>query len=113
MAVKTKQERRLSRARKTHAKARNSGMPRLLVFRSNKAIYAQLIDDTNGVIIAGVSGLKMEETGSAQAKKVGTGIAEKAIAAKITKITFDRNGYAYQGQIKDLADAARAAGLEF
>lgn len=113
MAVMTKQERRLSRARRTHAKARISGLPRLLVFRSNKAIYAQLVDDSKGAIVAGVSGLKMKETGKAQAVKVGTEIAEKAKAAKITKITFDRNGYSYTGQIKELADAARAAGLEF
>lgn len=113
MAVMTKQERRLSRARRTHAKARVSGLPRLVVFKSNKAIYAQLVDDAKGQIIAGVSGLKMKETGKSQAAKVGTEIAEKAKAAKISKISFDRNGYIYTGQIKELADAARAAGLEF
>ncbi|PID70648.1 50S ribosomal protein L18 [bacterium DOLZORAL124_38_8] len=113
MAVLTKQERRLSRARRTHAKAKISGLPRLVVFKSNKAIYAQLIDDSKGMIVAGVSGLKMKETGLAQAKKVGTEIAEKAKAAGMAKVSFDRNGYFYTGQVKELADAARAAGLEF
>ena len=92
--------------------------PRLSVFRSNKEIYAQLIDDVKGVTlltasskdknIAGKEGTKTEK-----AALVGKLVAEKAIAAGITNVVFDRNGYLYHGRVKQLADAAREGGLKF
>ncbi len=79
--------------------------PRLSVFRSNKFIYAQLIDDVKGHTFAQAS--------AADAKKVGTELAQKAKTAKITKVVFDRGGYLYTGKIKAVADAAREGGLIF
>lgn len=89
--------------------------PRLTVFRSNTAIYAQLVDDTKGQTLAAASS---QETGANNsnieaAKAVGAKIAEKAIAAGISTVVFDRNGYLYHGKIKSLADAAREGGLKF
>ena len=80
--------------------------PRLTVFRSNKFIYAQLIDDLKGETLAAVNKMTNPE-------QAGTEIAEKALKLKIKKIVFDRNGYKYHGKIKKLAEAARAGGLEF
>ena len=104
---------RLARSRRTHAKARVSGRPRLLVFRSNRGIYAHIVDDAQGKILCGVSGLKTGKTGSEQAQAVGTEIAALAKKSKVSTVTFDRNGYAYHGQVKALAEAARSGGLEF
>ncbi len=92
--------------------------PRLSVFRSNRFVSAQLIDDTVGKTIAAAHGrdeFKGKQKGkqSAQAASVGTTIGEKAKAAGITAIVFDRGGYRYAGQVKTLADAARTAGLTF
>ena len=91
--------------------------PRLSVFRSNKEIYAQLIDDVNGVTILSASsrdkGIDTNSTNVAIAEAVGKLVAEKAINAGITEITFDRGGYLYHGRIKSLAEGARAAGLKF
>jgi large subunit ribosomal protein L18 len=91
--------------------------PRLSVFRSNKAIYAQLIDDIAGRTIASASSieLKSEVEGNSTdtAKKVGQRLAEKAVAQNISSAVFDRNGYLYHGKVKALADAAREAGLKF
>ncbi|GAB3980741.1 50S ribosomal protein L18 [Spirosoma terrae] len=91
--------------------------PRLSVFRSNKAIYAQLIDDIAGNTLASVSSveLKSEIEGNnvETAKKVGQRLAEKALAKNIDTIVFDRNGYLYHGKVKALADAAREGGLKF
>ncbi len=94
--------------------------PRLAVFRSNKHIYAQVIDDAAGKTLAAASTLskdikaKVGKPGTIEAaKQVGSLVAEKAKAAKVQKVVFDRGGYAYHGQVKALADAARAAGLEF
>ena len=102
-----------SRRRRTHAKARISGRPRLVVFRSNRTIYAQIVDDSKGVIVCGTSGLKLKETGVAAAQTVGKAIADLAQKNKIKQVAFDRNGILYHGQIKALADAAREAGLDF
>ena len=113
MTKSTKQERQTARARRTHAVARVSGRPRLLVVRSNRTINAHIIDDDAGKIICGVSGLKTGKTGIEAATEVGTKIAEAAKKNKITQVAFDRNGYKYHGQVKALADAARKAGLEF
>lgn len=91
--------------------------PRLSVFRSNKEIYAQLIDDVNGVTLGAASsrdkGVDTKGTNVEIAAIVGKAIAEKALAAGIEAITFDRGGNLYHGRIKSLAEGARAAGLKF
>jgi len=87
--------------------------PRLAVFRSNRFVSAQLIDDVAGKTIAASHGREFKGPQSVQAKEVGTMIAKKAVAAGITTIVFDRGGYRYGGQVKTLADAARAGGLAF
>lgn len=91
--------------------------PRLTVHRSNKEIYAQIIDDNTATTLVAASSLKNEEAhkGSKieQAQWVGKALAEKAIAAGITEVVFDRNGYLYHGRVKSLADSAREGGLKF
>ncbi|MBK8499624.1 MAG: 50S ribosomal protein L18 [Flavobacteriales bacterium] len=91
--------------------------PRLSVYRSNTGMYAQIIDDEAGRTLVSASSLKDKKaTGIPkieQAKLVGTAIAEKAKAAGIELVVFDRNGYLYHGRVKALAEAARAAGLNF
>lgn len=92
--------------------------PRLSVFRSNKGIYAQLIDDEAGKTIAAVSSNEKDLNASninkiEQARIVGKAIAEKAMKAGVSTVRFDRNGYLYHGRVKMLADAAREAGLKF
>jgi large subunit ribosomal protein L18 len=90
--------------------------PRLSVFRSNKEIYAQLIDDVNGVTLAAASSREKgvgTGTNTEVALAVGTLIGEKALKAGIENVTFDRGGYLYHGRIKSLAEGARAAGLKF
>jgi len=98
----------------------SSERPRLTVFRSSNHIYAQIIDDESGVTLAAASTLSKDLAGyeghrgnSEAAKAVGKLIAERAKAASIEKVVFDRNGYLYHGRIKALADAAREAGLDF
>ncbi len=104
---------RQARARRTHAKARIAGRPRLVVFRSNKYITAQLMDDATGKIVCGASSKGLKGTGTERAAAVGKQVAEKAKAAKVEAVAFDRNGFLYHGQVKALADAAREAGLSF
>jgi len=104
---------RTSRARRTHAIARLSRKPRLLVFRSNRTVYAQVIDDQNSKILCSSSGLKTKTTGIKAASEVGKTIAELAKAKKVIEVSFDRSGYKYHGQIKAVADAARDGGLKF
>ncbi len=89
--------------------------PRLTVFRSNTQIYAQVIDDVNGVTLASASSLgnKDKVTKTEQAAVVGKLIAKNAVAAGIQEVVFDRNGYLYHGRVKQLADAAREGGLKF
>ena len=91
--------------------------PRLSVFRSNKEIYAQLVDDNSGTTIVSVSSRdkEIESTGNKVdiAKAVGKSIAEKAMKAGVSNVAFDRNGFLYHGRVKALADAAREAGLKF
>ncbi|PRZ21047.1 50S ribosomal protein L18 [Flavobacterium granuli] len=90
--------------------------PRLSVFRSNKEIYAQLIDDVNGVTLLAASSREKEigkGTNVEIAAAVGKLVAEKALKAGIDVVTFDRGGYLYHGRIKSLAEGARAAGLKF
>lgn len=104
-----------------HARVRTkisgtSTCPRLNVFRSNSHIFAQIIDDTNGTTLVSSSSLalKLESSSNIEAaEKVGTDIAKKALAKKITNVVFDRGGYVYHGRVKALAEAARSAGLKF
>ena len=94
-----------------------SERPRLTVFRSNTEIYAQVIDDEQGRTLVSAGSLKDKGAhaapGTEQAKLVGKSLGEKAKAAGIEKVVFDRNGYLYHGRVKALADAAREAGLNF
>ena len=111
----TKQERRI----KIKYRVRNkiSGTlerPRMTVFRSNKQIYVQIIEDLNGRTLAAASSLGMEKMPKKeQGAKVGELIAQKAQEAGITTVVFDRNGYLYHGRVKEVADAARKGGLKF
>lgn len=102
---------------KTRIRGKISGTaarPRMTVFRSNKQIYVQLIDDLAGCTLAATSSKGIEEgTKSEIAAKVGKAIAEKALAQGITEVVFDRNGYLFHGRVKSLADAAREGGLKF
>ena len=102
-----------------HARVRSkiSGtteVPRLCVFRSNKNISCQVIDDETGTTLASASSLKLKNGGNVEAaKEVGKMIAEACKKAKITKVVFDRGGYLYHGRVEALAEAARENGLEF
>ena len=88
--------------------------PRLSVYRSNKEIYVQLIDDVNGVTLASVSSRDIKASTKVEASAaVGKSIAEKANKVGVETVAFDRNGYLYHGRVKVLADAAREAGLKF
>ena len=90
--------------------------PRLSVFRSNKGISAQLIDDVAGVTLIATSSLALKDTKGTKievAAAVGKALAEKAVKAGIETVAFDRNGYLYHGRVKSLADGAREAGLKF
>ncbi|MGR3809844.1 50S ribosomal protein L18 [Jiulongibacter sp. NS-SX5] len=89
--------------------------PRLSVFRSNKSIYAQLIDDVNGKTLASSSSkeLGFASLGIENSKKVGEGLAKKAIDNGVSTCVFDRGGYLYHGNVKALADGAREGGLKF
>ena len=88
--------------------------PRMSVFRSNKQIYVQIINDQTGRTLAAASSLGLEAMPKKeQAAKVGEMIANKAIEAGITTVVFDRNGYLYHGRVKEVADAARNGGLKF
>src|ERR1700709_2335415 len=95
----------------------STARPRLSVFRSNKGIYAQIIDDVNGKTIVSASSLSKDFSASGtkaeQSAAVGKLVAQKAIAAGITTVVFDRNGYLYHGRVKSLAEGAREGGLNF
>lgn len=111
----------LRQKRHRRVRAKISGVetcPRLSVYRSNKYIYAQLIDDVAGTTVVQASSadktFTLTSTSNVEAAKaVGTAIAEKAKAAGVEKVVFDRSGYIYHGRVKALADAAREAGLKF
>jgi large subunit ribosomal protein L18 len=117
MSVKTKPQARLRRRRRVRAKVRGTAeRPRLSVFRSNRGIRAQLIDDGNGHTLAAVSWTEAELKSLGrmeQAGRVGELIAERAKAAGIDTCVFDRGGYRFHGQVKALADGAREGGLRF
>jgi len=111
---------RLRRAKKTRAHIRRLGMPRLTVHRSGRHIYAQVISAQGGSVIAAASTLQKDLRGDLSstsnkdaAKAVGKAVAEKAVAAGISDVAFDRSGYRYHGRVAELADAAREGGLKF
>lgn len=116
----SKESKNVSRARR-HARVRakisgTSETPRLCLYRSNKNIEAQIIDDVKGVTLVSSSSMTLKlENGSniEAAKAVGADIAKKAVAKNIKSVVFDRSGYVYHGRVKALAEAAREAGLEF
>jgi large subunit ribosomal protein L18 len=117
--VVDRSERRKGRVRRAVKRAAVD-RARLSVFRSSKHIYAQVIDDANGVTVAAASSMEKDMRGSlktgadiAAAKAVGKLVAERASAKGVKKVVFDRGGYLYHGRIKALADAAREGGLSF
>ena len=118
MAKESRNDRRKAR----HSRVRSNlfgtpEKPRMCVFRSNKNIYVQLIDDVNGVTLASASTLDKDFSGyggnKEAAKKVGEAIAKKALDKGIDTVAFDRGGFLYHGRVKELADGAREAGLKF
>ena len=117
MAVQTAHQRRLRRRRRVRAKVRGSAeRPRLSVYRSNRGIFAQLIDDDAGHTLAQASWIEPElrELGPEErSKRAGELLAERAKAAGIETCVFDRGGYRYHGNVARLAEAAREGGLKF
>ncbi len=111
--IKTQKRTRL----KAKIRSKISGtkeVPRLSVFKSNRFMYAQVIDDVRGTTLASASDIDIKKgTKVVRAIEVGTRIADAAKAKKITKVVFDRNGYKYTGRVKSLADGARKGGLIF
>ena len=111
-------EQRLKRHRRVRAKISGTPeRPRLNVFRSNKHIYAQLIDDVNGVTLAAASTMDKGFEGNGgnkdAARKVGQAIGKLAVEKNSAEVVFDRGGYLYHGRVKELADGARESGLKF
>jgi large subunit ribosomal protein L18 len=117
MSVRTTYQQRLRRHRRVRAKISGTAeRPRLAVYRSNRSIVAQVIDDRSGHTLAAASSLdkSLAKTKRAEAPAaVGKLVGERAKAAGITTVVFDRGGYLYHGRVKALADAARESGLEF
>ena len=116
--MSVKKETRLRRARKARLKMRELETVRLSVYRSSQHIYAQVLSADGGKVLASASTLDKElrdaATGNVDAaKKVGQLVAERAKAAGVTQVAFDRSGFKYHGRVKALADAAREGGLEF
>lgn len=115
-----KQNSKNEKRRKRHFRIRKivngtADRPRLSVYRSNKAIYVQLIDDVNQhtLLSANTKELNLEHANIESAKKLGELVAKKALDKGIKKVVFDRGGYLYHGRVKALADSAREAGLQF
>lgn len=113
-------QKKLVRRKKIHMRIRNkiSGTtqkPRLNIYRSNKSIYCQLIDDISGVTLASASSNEVDQSGTKieVSKRVGSLIGDKIKSLGITKIVFDRGGYLYHGRVKSLAEGAREAGINF
>ena len=121
MAKRTSRELRIRRHSRVRKKVSGSAeRPRLSIFRSNAHIYAQVIDDLDGHTLASASSVDTKllpdlagKTKTEDAQAVGKLVAERALAAGISKVVFDRGGFRYHGRIKALADAAREAGLNF
>jgi large subunit ribosomal protein L18 len=117
--MKTSRDRRRQRAR-YQLRVKSTGRPRLSVFRSSLHIYAQVIDDTRGVTLAAASSVEKDLKGGLKtganvdaAKAVGKLLAERALAAGVKQVVFDRGSYLFHGRVKALADAAREGGLSF
>jgi large subunit ribosomal protein L18 len=110
-----KKQKRIMRHKKIRAKVTGTAsMPRLSVFRSNKYIYAQIIDDSKGVTLAVVSDKSVKgKSKTEKAKEVGAALAKVISKKNINKVVFDRGGFIYTGRIKALAEAAREGGLKF
>jgi large subunit ribosomal protein L18 len=107
---------RIKRHKRVRAKVSGTPeCPRLNVFRSSQNIYAQVIDDVNGVTLCSASSLKMESYGGNKeaAREVGKAVAQAALAKGIEKVVFDRGGYVYHGRVAELAEGAREGGLKF
>ncbi len=117
MTVKTKPAMRLKRRRRVRAKVRGTAeRPRISVFRSNRGIFAQLIDDNAGRTLAAVNWTESDLRGldpMDQAKRAGQLLAERAKQAGVESAVFDRGGYQYHGRVQALADGAREGGLHF
>lgn len=114
MTTKKEQRRVKIKYRVRNKISGTAARPRLTVFRSNKQIYVQIINDETASTLVSASSLGMETMPKKeQAAKVGEAIAQKAIAAGITEVVFDRNGYLYHGRVKEVADGARKGGLKF
>ncbi len=117
MTVLTKRQRRLKRRRRVRARINGTAeRPRLSIYRSNKGVFAQLIDDTKGNTVAAVNWTESElrDLGATeQAKRAGELLAERAKSAGVETCVFDRGGYQYHGRVKALADGAREGGLAF
>lgn len=117
MTVQSKPKKRLRRRRRVRAKVQGTAVrPRLSVFRSNRGLTAQLIDDVGGRTLAAVTWTESDLKGlqsMEQAKRVGELIAERGKAAGVESVIFDRGGYQYHGRVKALAEGAREGGLSF
>jgi large subunit ribosomal protein L18 len=117
MTVQTSNQRRLRRRRRVRSRVTGTAeRPRLSVFRSNKGVFAQLIDDRKGHTVAAVNWIEPDLrklTASDQAKKAGELLAERAKKAGVETCVFDRGGYQYHGRVKALAEGAREGGLAF
>ena len=117
MSALSVREARLRRHRRVRGKVTGSAeRPRLAVFRSNRGVFAQIVDDASGRTLASANWLGLKERGadkSEQAREVGKALAASARAAGIERVVFDRGGYLYHGRVKALADGAREGGLIF
>ena len=116
VSKKDSNKQRLRRHKRVRATISGTGSrPRLNVFRSNKNIYAQIIDDVAGVTVVSASSLNLEENGSNRetAKAVGLLVAKLALEKGVEEVVFDRGGYIYHGRVQELADGAREGGLKF
>jgi large subunit ribosomal protein L18 len=117
MTVQTKPAQRLRRRRRVRAKVRGSAdRPRLSVFRSNKGVFAQLVDDVSGRTVAAVNWIEpdlRDLQSMEQAKKAGELLAQRAKAAGVETVVFDRGGYQFHGRVAALAEGAREGGLAF
>jgi large subunit ribosomal protein L18 len=112
--VMTKSEQRTRRRRRIRSRISGTAdMPRLSVFKSSRFIYAQLIDDENGITLASASSMKTKKKKSDAATEVGKAVASAAKAKGVSKVVFDRGGYIYTGRVKAVAEAAREEGLVF
>jgi large subunit ribosomal protein L18 len=117
MSTATREAKRLKRRRRVRAKVRGTNeRPRISVFRSNRGVFAQLVDDDSGRTLASVNwteaGLR-DLSSLEQAQRAGALLAERARAAGVQRAVFDRGGYQYHGRVKALADGAREGGLQF